>query len=191
MVTARHVVYNAEEANKTRVDLFYDEENSRKDGKMKSVWAVDVEWSNPEWDVCNISCVTHDEAVARRITSLNKSWLSLLESYQYSLIIPKMIGLFGRSKNKRRQAHPGHAVIVSHPHGQPKKITVGDLGQFNGHQVKYDAATCPGSSGAAVLPLYTYPPSPKRYPWRLVHGGSCSNKSSILRHQTNYGNDWM
>ena len=36
--TARHVVYNTEEAERTRVDLVFDDKRSKQDGKVVTMW---------------------------------------------------------------------------------------------------------------------------------------------------------
>ena len=46
--TAQHVVYDTEEAKRTRLDLFYDDETSRQDGKVVTVWALRVDRSSAE-----------------------------------------------------------------------------------------------------------------------------------------------
>ena len=71
-------------------------------------------------------------------------------------------------------------VVVSHPHGQPKQVSVGDwvrsrdvVGQpgRQGGQIpqwcEYTTDTCPGSSGAPVLVLS----SASRGPGLAVHSG--------------------
>ena len=77
--TAQHVVYDTEEAKRTRVDLFYDDETSRQDGKVVSVWALRVDWSHAEKDRCWMECVTHDERIGERVKSLVRRWVSLTE----------------------------------------------------------------------------------------------------------------
>ncbi|GFR85348.1 hypothetical protein ElyMa_006026300 [Elysia marginata] len=39
--TAKHVVYNTEEAKKTKIDFFYDDDSCDCDGRMKSAWGVE------------------------------------------------------------------------------------------------------------------------------------------------------
>ena len=77
MRTAHHVVYNTDEAKKTVVDLFYDDESFRKDGTMQSVQAFSMCWSKLCHDASAVLCVTHDETVSERVTSLNWLWKSL------------------------------------------------------------------------------------------------------------------
>ena len=48
--TAQHVVYNTEEAKATKVDLFYDDENCQKDGRLKTASAVKVVQFDPNRD---------------------------------------------------------------------------------------------------------------------------------------------
>ena len=41
VVTPFHVVYNAEEARATKVDFYFDEKTSRRDGEMQTIQAYD------------------------------------------------------------------------------------------------------------------------------------------------------
>ena len=127
--TAAHVVYNTEEAKQTKVDLFHDDDSCKLDGRMLSVTGLEVEWYNRDSDVCYIMCVAHDEALGERIKSAWSCWrdepldlsgLDLLPFYE-TLCCP--------------------ALIVSHPHGQPKKITVG-VKRRGASFVGYNTATC-------------------------------------------------
>ena len=49
-------------------------------------------------------------------------------------------------------------VVVSHPHGRPKQITIGRVKGADPSRpealITYDASTCPGCSGAPVLAFY-------------------------------------
>ncbi|KAK3731188.1 hypothetical protein RRG08_043464 [Elysia crispata] len=177
--TAAHVVYNTEEAKSTRVDLFYDDDSCRFDGRMVTVTPLRVVKIYHDEDLCYMECVTHDEALGERIKSL---WTSL-----YS-VIRKRVDLDLSSLDCLPPCDRDRCptLIVSHPHGQPKKIT---LGQGRDHQlplVVYNAATCPGSSGAPVFLFYRdtrnrlfvllSPP---------VHSGSSSSTSTQHQDQLN------
>ena len=59
--TARHVVYNTEEAKKTKVDLFYDNETPKLDSRVITVKASRVCAVSASRDFCAMECVTHDE----------------------------------------------------------------------------------------------------------------------------------
>ena len=198
--TAKHVVYNDEEAERTIVDLFYDDENSRGDGRMATARAVKVvRATDLDRDHCRIRCVTHDEALFERLQSIFRRWLSLFFSYKHSLWIPKPISRLDRLRRLFACERIVQILIVSHPHGQPKKITVGKAkkkvwGFDNHYCVEYHTATCPGSSGAPIFPVDTLPKdslSVVGYFWvRLVHSGTNSRTSSIFKDQVNYANFW-
>ena len=116
--TAHHVVYNTEEAKSTKVGLFYDDDSCGFDGRMVTVTGLRVVGIDHDSDVCYMECVTHDEALGERIeslsTSLDSGLRKLLDLDLPSLdFLPPCDG--GRSS----------ILIVSHPHGQPKKITLG------------------------------------------------------------------
>ena len=100
-------------------------------------------------------------------------------------------------------SHYHHCVlIVSHPHGQPKKITVGrvvrgDVRNQDGERyMAYHAATCPGSSGALVFPLYRDRGGEtvvsQRWVWGYVHSGTYYSRACTFgRRQVNYGNYYL
>ncbi|RUS91199.1 hypothetical protein EGW08_001005, partial [Elysia chlorotica] len=130
--TARHMVYDTVEAQETQVDFFYDDDEI---GKKETVRALKVVKSYPERDICEMLCVTHDEDLAGRVQSayLFLDFISLVLKDEWQVL------------------------VVSHPHGKPKKITVG-VGRSGTSQqplllLGYNAATCPGSSGAPVVLL--------------------------------------
>ena len=110
--TAHHVVYNTEEAKSTRVDLFYDDDSSKSDGRMVTLTGLEVKRIDHDQDLCYMICVTHDEAVAERIKSL---WMSLYDNSTegLDLDLSRMDFLVSYDGDRRP------AMIVSHPHGQP------------------------------------------------------------------------
>ena len=147
--TAHHVVYNSEEARATRVDLFFDDENSEKDGRMKIMWGDIVSASSSHQDICVLTCVTHDETIIHQ--------LKLAHDH-----IGRAISAFHNDtdtagKEMLTSALKQLCVIVSHPHGQPKKVTFGE--NIHGKQASmvssfhyvYTTDTCPGSSGAFIM----------------------------------------
>ena len=200
VMTAQHVVYNTQEANQTKVDLFYDDESCEQDGTMKSLWALNVGNCNPNTDLSRLECATHDEALAERIKYQRHYVLDPDSEENLNLRYP--VGsnenkLLNSLKNVLLDIHH-YIIIISHPHGQPKKITigkqVGKRGVDNGY-MEYDAATCPGSSGAPVF--LVVPDSHNKWhldlglfvshPWKaIVHSGSFNN-SSFFRNHVNYG----
>ena len=229
--TAQHVVYDTEEAKRTRVDLFYDDETSRQDGKVVSVWALRVDGSNTENDLCYMECVTHDERIGEMVESLRRHWDSLAEDIRSRPIyfmksslldrLRKAVATGSRSRSiyfkksslldrlreaeaTRSRSRPiyfkksslsgegqVYTLIISHPHGQAKKITLGKLrppvkGGNSGYQ-EYETATCPGSSGAPVFVLYTE--GDDVFLRHSYHGyiHSWTQSSSVSTDQINYG----
>ena len=83
VLTAQHVVYDTKEAKRTRVDLFYDDETSRKGRKVVSVWALSVLRSDAEIDWCSMEFVTHDERIGEMVESLVCRWVSLTKDIRY------------------------------------------------------------------------------------------------------------
>ena len=177
--TAAHVVYNTEEAKSTRVDLFYDDDSCKFDGRMVTVTGLRVVGIDHDADICYMECVTHDEALGERIKSLATSLDSVIRK---PLDLNQSIPDFLLPCDGGR----GPTLIVSHPHGQPKKIT---LGQWRGGEfprVEYNAATCPGSSGA---PVFRFNTDPRNRCFVLlitvVHGGSSFSTSTQHQDQLN------
>ena len=218
VLTALHVVYNTEEAKETRCDLFFDDERSDLDGLMKSVWGVELHRAFHGRDASEFWCVTHDRSLGEGLMSTVQRWHDLVDSYekstsqcQFSL---NLKGYWDPLRNEWRDEYPlsrdyenrsRRAVIVSHPHGKPKKITVGKvkreerLGGLD--QLEYYTPTCPGSSGAAVVLVDKDPSTSsvilnfsnfsRQFGWTYLHNGTVNNNSSSIWAQVNYGNDTL
>ena len=172
--TAAHVVYNTEEAKSTRVDLFYDDDSCKFDGRMVTLTGLEVERISHDRDVCYMECVTHDDALGERIESLMPS----LHSLDQDLLSLDFLPPFDEGR------HP--TLIVSHPHGQPKKITWGQWRVGGFCRVEYNAPTCPGSAGATVFRFYRDTRN-RRFVLLspLVHSGSFSSTSTQHQDQLN------
>ncbi|RUS82711.1 hypothetical protein EGW08_009548 [Elysia chlorotica] len=200
--TARHVVYDTEEATKTKVDLFYDGYSCKAGDRMVTLRGLEVVRSDPDMDCCYMLCVSHDEALAERIKSASCClWDRLDENPDLHASDLDFLLSGGRGAD--------HALIVSHPHGQPKKISLGELRDGEPHHAEYNAATCPGSSGASVFRFVT---GRVYVSWFLpIHSGSFSTPYTQQPHQLslltrflnklrgrevrldqcNYGNWWL
>ena len=179
--TAHHVVYNTEEAKTTRVDLYYDDDSCKHDGRMKTLTGLKVVESIPDRDVCYMMCVTHDEALCERIKSAWSCWRDGLGEHL------DLSGLDLLSSCDRGRP----TLIVSHPHGKPKKITVGEGRHAEHPVVEYNTATCKGSSGAPVFWLYKDPEN-GRYLLLFppVHSGTSIATSPQHQDKVNFGNQW-
>ena len=199
--TAQHVVYNTEEAKETKVDLFYDDEKSQPDGKVVSLWGTRVIESITDSDYCLMECVTHDERIGERVESLYCRW-AVRGLYNRDVLInlekrdqsDKLRKIFTRGDQR-------YVLIISHPHGQPKMMTVGKLRdgvdiRDDYKYIEYHTATCPGSSGARIVGLYRDGIGVRlrhKILWWSencdpVHIGSHGKPSSVFKHQVNHAN---
>lgn len=177
IVTAMHVLYDTKEVQSTRIDFFYDNENSAKEGKMKTVWGEKFIWGNISPDICIFTCVTHDEDL-------------------YTLLC-YVIGQYSTSSGVKQIPRDTIVVIVSHPHGMPKKVTIGKRLKYKSQWERvdaettnyqltyvYNADTCPGSSGALVLAIhYMQPGNYEIQSLGTIHAGGNS--------EGNYSVDFM
>ena len=177
--TAAHVVYNTEEAKSTRVDLFYHDDSCKFNGRMGTVTGLRVVLIDHDRDICYIECVTHDEALGEKIQFF---WTDLGSGLTEPLDLdPPSLDFLPPCDEDRRPI-----LIVSHPHGQPKKITLGQGRDGEYPLVEYNATTCRGSSGAPVFRFYRDPPN-RRLDVLVppVHSGSFSSTSTQHQDQLN------
>ncbi|XP_005102174.1 uncharacterized protein LOC101862959 isoform X2 [Aplysia californica] len=157
VITARHVIYDLEEAKNSEMDLFYDDDEDK--SSIVTLRCIDLHYSSLKKDCAIVSCVAHDKEVFKVLEDNRKQ----IDSLWAVMRSPKWIeDIF---------------VIVSHPHGTSKQISIGTghrtflekaLRLFWTYRVNglhcgvqegkseprvvysYTAATCPGSSGAPV-----------------------------------------
>ena len=173
--TARHVVYNSEEAAHTQFDLFYEEGNSADGGApaMMTLHGHYLSDVNTKRDLSTIVCISHEEQIVRKLITFQEEkeqmWKELSDNM--ALSVPKPTDVDA-------------CIIISHPHGKPKKITVGKLVRAVGHAGvsnlfdTYDTNTCKGSSGAPVIVWESGLVNPSPYdipaPHSLGQRGGCS-----------------
>ncbi|GFR92192.1 hypothetical protein ElyMa_006194400 [Elysia marginata] len=137
--TAKHVVFDDAEARQTTVEFFYDDHCDVR--RVIRARGVRVARSDQEGDYCVMDCVTHDRNLGPALDAVRRRWTELW---------PQVKGvLYGTDVS----------MVVSHPHGCSKQFSIGrcldrEWGEVPGGQgwyrYTYDAATCPGSSGAPV-----------------------------------------
>ncbi|GFO45824.1 immune-associated nucleotide-binding protein 13 [Plakobranchus ocellatus] len=142
VLTACHVVYDKKEAKKTKVDLFYDSDKSLEYNQVKTLYGYDVEDNNQRDDVCLLQCATHDEDLVNTL----KRFIASYKCQKWEVSESIMSTL---------------CVVISHPHGEPKKVTVGEISSMadfdpetsylTEYMYTYTAETCRGSSGAPVM----------------------------------------
>ncbi|XP_059157966.1 uncharacterized protein LOC131942238 [Physella acuta] len=165
VLTATHVVFDASEARQTRCVLGFDDNKSPVvclDG-----WGVEGR-PDIERDWCWLSYVTCDLELVDELNKMCWRFKDLLGEVSY-----KYERFFGVDKL---------TVIVSHPHGCPKQVSVGQLTHKRkrfGFMTRYwyTTCTCPGSSGAPVYML-------GYVEWSYDHPHSGSNSEG------NYSGEW-
>ncbi|XP_059166638.1 uncharacterized protein LOC131948927 [Physella acuta] len=136
ITTAYHVVGNDEEASRTKVELFYDDDSSRKMVQFLKGSHVVAKNENEDW--CIFICKTGDLKLARKLEAQVKKHESLQKKIKKVLPGPSDL-----------------AVVVSHPHGGPKHVSIGTYAvseparfvvigngltitsAFSGHQMTY------------------------------------------------------
>ncbi|RUS85267.1 hypothetical protein EGW08_006968 [Elysia chlorotica] len=106
VVTVAHLVYNEEEANCTTVEFFDDDPDDRSSVCRAQVTGLIRE--PMESDRCILICVTHDPTIPERLERSCTQRNELLQQLQ--------------EPDER-----GMCVLISHPHGMSKRISVGRL----------------------------------------------------------------
>ncbi|KAH9513562.1 hypothetical protein Btru_033361 [Bulinus truncatus] len=140
--TATHVVFDDQEARNTVVELFYDDEQDK--SRVKYLYGDNVRFGALQGDWCDMRCVTHDMELMEYLKDTwgRWRWLETKINQKYS-----------------EGDHHRLAVLVSHPHGCNKQVTIGTWKDrtvvdrskdFDNCIYTYDTPTCPGSSGAPV-----------------------------------------
>ncbi|XP_059156654.1 uncharacterized protein LOC131941427 [Physella acuta] len=139
--TARHVVFDESEARQSSCRLWFDDDQS----PVVKMCGLGMDVSVTEGDMCDVYYATHDVQVGDRLQEMGK---------RYSQLGGKVIQKYrdGRDVDKL-------TIIVSHPHGCSKQVSVGhwvhrevlgDDGNYKFTKYRYTNSTCPGSSGALV-----------------------------------------
>ncbi|XP_059148129.1 uncharacterized protein LOC131935639 [Physella acuta] len=166
VVTATHVVFNDKEARQTRCVLGYNDNKS----PVVSLDGWEVVSADIDGDLCELRYVTCD--------------LNLVDELEM------MCQLFDRFCTEVRKKYSRFVdvdkltVIVSHPHGCPKQVSVGqwthkrERDDYRTRYV-YTTCTCPGSSGATVYSLEYI----RSWDYQHLHSGS--------NDEGNYSGEWF
>ncbi|XP_059168784.1 uncharacterized protein LOC131950583 [Physella acuta] len=135
VLTARHVVFDESEAKLTRCVLDFDENNST----VVNLDEWRVEWADSESDRCALRYVTCDMDLLKRLDRAYKRFDDLF------VIVCDRYKEFAEEDRL--------AVMVSHPHGCPKHVTVGqwEVKDIRGEYKRWMASVCPGTGGANVF----------------------------------------
>ncbi|RUS73947.1 hypothetical protein EGW08_018285 [Elysia chlorotica] len=141
--TATHVVFNKEESLGTYVELYFD---GFEGSTVKRFYGESLAFGAIQGDWCDIRCVSHDIELCEHIKDVwgRWRWLETKINHKYE----------DRDEEDHRLV-----VVVSHPHGCHKQVSVGRWRQrhvvdrcrgWENCVYTYDAPTCPGSSGAPI-----------------------------------------
>ncbi|GFN99978.1 hypothetical protein PoB_002648400 [Plakobranchus ocellatus] len=163
VATAKHVVFNPDEAQATEVQIFYDDRESRKNKRMKSIYGRKTGLGSSHDDFCIVICRTHNESLANELKVCLERMRNMMVKKNRDDIVDQPKGVFPPD-------YPNNlCIMVSHPHGQPKMVTLGKTSEIlygssakkvcgdRGRQallknaLHYNTKSCPGSSGAPVF----------------------------------------
>lgn len=160
--TACHVVYDSTEARATRVDLFHDVTDGPGDSsnlnRPRSLHGMDVVARLEAYgDWCMVRCATHDADLAK--------------------LLQDQVDFAGRTLPDNRWLGggvPNVCVVVSHPHGMSKQVSVGKVVDRSPPSswstvFEYSSPTCAGSSGGPVF--VAFPSSDGYRKWLGPHSG--------------------
>ncbi|XP_059153072.1 uncharacterized protein LOC131938864 [Physella acuta] len=140
--TAKHVVFDDREARQSSCRLWFDDDKS----PVGNIYVWKVDCSNTERDWCVLFCVSHDVDVVDKLKEMVRRYDDLCDKV--------------KDKYKSRRDVDKLTIIVSHPHGCSKQVSVGHWVDRQGvrehgemTRYTYTTCTCPGSSGATVYRL--------------------------------------
>jgi hypothetical protein len=140
VLTSSLVVANNEEAKNSKCSLFYD----NADCPYVDIDGLKTVRSSEKSDICRLICVTCDGDLAQSLEMKLERFTNLYET---------TFDKFWEVKNPEKLV-----VIVSHPHGAHKKVSIGKILEKNtfsdGYSsISYSTNTCPGSTGAFLYIL--------------------------------------
>ncbi|CAL1542463.1 unnamed protein product [Lymnaea stagnalis] len=166
VITARHVVFNDHEARATKCRWGYDSDDCC-DITFEGLSSKVSDRIEDDW--CKLKCVTHVTALGKLRTFIESFNTKSRELYLQCRSIKQIHKL---------------TVIVSHPHGCPKQISIGYWRQrhhVGGVDTKYtySSSTCNGSSGAAV---YILGRDGKLGLFHQIHSGCKTENGKLNNH---------
>ncbi|CAL1530140.1 unnamed protein product [Lymnaea stagnalis] len=144
VVTATHVIYDQDETADASCLLNYDSQDE-KGSRLDDANFIESEITD---DKCWLRFFTHDLQLTDEIVAKVCRYDQLCEVLHAKY----------KKEDTTLQGENRFAVIVSHPHGSYKMVSVGQWTQRElmdkyHTQYVYNAMTCPGTSGATVYTL--------------------------------------
>ncbi|XP_013093763.2 uncharacterized protein LOC106077583 [Biomphalaria glabrata] len=154
--TAAHVIFDQTEADDTTWTLF--------DDAIKLSAGLVIDTCDVRKDLCKMKFITCDTGLVNQLADIMAEYIRL-----WDIVYSTWKSTWDEDKV---------AVIVSHPHGGFKKISVGqwreleERDDLKGKRFSYTTSTCPGSSGA-----YVFIPGYNTGSWytgfdQLIHSGT-------------------
>lgn len=140
VLTATHLVFDDDEALKTCCVYGFNSSCS----ELVTLRGLKMLKKNIEEDNCILVCVTHDIEFAKKIGKIVN---------EFDCLSKQLHKHYLQFRNTDKLT-----LIVSHPHGCPKQLSVGRWIKKVQHsdnktRYTYSTCTCPGSSGALVYTL--------------------------------------
>ncbi|XP_059159429.1 uncharacterized protein LOC131943362 [Physella acuta] len=139
--TATHVVHDDSEVKSSVCTFDFDREGS----VVVELQAEALVRASAEKDWCRLSCVTHDVEMLQKLEHALEKFDECCQKVQ---------DIFQPITDEDNLT-----VIVSHPHGIPKRVSIGEWKvkvrdeRCGDHTYSYTTPTCGGSSGAYVYIL--------------------------------------
>ncbi|XP_059166724.1 uncharacterized protein LOC131948992 [Physella acuta] len=140
IATSTHVVFDPSEALKCRCRLWFDEDTS----PVVNVYGWGEGFFDIDSDWCLVFCATHDLFIGDKMQKMVERFdglcVDVMDTCRGDKDVDKL------------------TIIVSHPHGCAKQVSIGHWVDRNDEDSRwtrytYTTSTCPGSSGALVYRL--------------------------------------
>ncbi|CAG5117670.1 unnamed protein product [Candidula unifasciata] len=111
IITNKHVVMDDDQAAMTKIEFFYNNDASRTTGLVVKELGAKLYTTNTKMDYTLFTCYVHSRELVQLVATFdrrrNYSWLA----------IPRHI----------RKNAKNFAIVISHPHGTSKKISIGNV----------------------------------------------------------------
>ena len=139
VVTAKHVLFNSEEARDARFVLFDEHEDGR---GRETISGFESGGDDTEKDFSVVYHFTHDEEMAKKLKKICDEYVTMC----------KKVGGYSVFDGGEGN-YP--VILIGHPHGRMKYLTVGTILSTDpkSGQIEYEAPSCPGFSGGFVLDI--------------------------------------
>jgi len=174
--TAKHVVYDNIEAEKSTVIFFLDTllDDDDDKTKCKKVMGGRYVQGDQDNDKSQLRFCTHDKELIDKLEKLHQ------ERQKQDAMLEEMVkdGLKDREEGKE---YTIPYVLIGYPHGAPCYVTIGKMIEKDGKGIAYDAKSCPGNSGCVGLALWKKDVDKGHGPFHSPHSKADGEDNSIGR----------